>query len=134
MDVLASPLAATTLAPAGAELVLVEWVDPGGNPDEPMPLAPLHVHHHDDEAWYVVAGALGFRVGEDVVTAKTGDAVIVPHGVAHTFWNATADPCRYLIAMTREIKAIIDEVHALADRSHDAVREVFRRHASDLVD
>ena len=134
MDVLASPLARATLAPAGAELVLVEWVDPGGDPDQPMPLAPLHVHHHDDEAWYVVEGALGFRVGDDVVAAGAGDAVIVPRGVAHTFWNATAGPCRYLIAMTREIKAIIDEAHALEDRSREALREVFRRHASDLVD
>jgi mannose-6-phosphate isomerase-like protein (cupin superfamily) len=134
MDVLASPLARATLAPEGAELVLVEWVDPGGNPGQPMPLAPLHVHHQDDEAWYVVEGALGFRVGDDVVTARAGDAVIVPHGTPHTFWNATAEPCRYLIVMTREIKAIIDDVHGLEDRSRDAIREVFRRHDSDLVD
>jgi mannose-6-phosphate isomerase-like protein (cupin superfamily) len=134
VDVLASPLAAVTLAPDGAELVLVEWLDPGGDPDDPQPLAPFHVHHHDDEAWYVLEGALGFRVGTDEVVAYAGDAVIVPHGTPHTFWNATAGPCRYLIAMTREIKAIIDDVHAAEDRSREAVREIFRRHDSDLVD
>jgi uncharacterized cupin superfamily protein len=134
MDVLGSPLAETTLAPAGAQLVLVEWVDPGGDPDEPQPLAPFHVHHSDDEAWYVLEGSLGFRVGADELVAHAGDAVVVPHGTPHTFWNATAAPCRYLIAMTREIKAIIDDVHASDDRSRDAIREIFRRHDSDLAD
>ena len=68
------------------------------------------------------------------MVARAGDAVLVPHGTPHTFWNATAGPCRYVIAMTREIKAIIDDVHALEDRSRAAIRDVFRRHDSDLVD
>jgi uncharacterized cupin superfamily protein len=82
----------------------------------------------------VIEGALGFRVGDEHLVARTGDAVVVPHGAPHTFWNATAGQCRYLIAMTREIKAIIDEVHALEERSRERVREVFLRHDSDLVD
>ena len=38
-------------------LVLAEWRDPGGVTDPPRYIAPLHIHHGDDEAWYVLAGA-----------------------------------------------------------------------------
>jgi len=123
-------LSADVLGGPADQFVIVRWKAEVGE----HWIAPLHVHHHDDEAWYVIEGALGFRIGADEVVTRAGDAVIVPHGTPHTFWNATAAPCRYLIAMTREIKAIIDDVHASEDRSRDAVREIFRRHDSDLVD
>jgi mannose-6-phosphate isomerase-like protein (cupin superfamily) len=36
-------------------------------------VAPLHVHHVDDEAWHVIAGALRFRFA-----AKRSSRVLVP--------------------------------------------------------
>src|SRR3954465_2004734 len=101
-----------------SDFVIVEWTDSGESDWDWI--APLHVHHRDDEAWYVVEGALGFRVGDAVVTARAGGAAIAPGGVAHPFWNAGPAPSRYLIAMTREIKAIIDEAHALQDSRREA--------------
>src|SRR5947207_476258 len=50
-------------------------------------VAPLHVHHRDDEAWYVVSGALRFRLADREVIASAGSTVMVPAGVAHTFGN-----------------------------------------------
>ena len=38
----------------GASFVVAEWRDPGGGDDPPRYHAPLHVHHSDDEAWYVL--------------------------------------------------------------------------------
>jgi mannose-6-phosphate isomerase-like protein (cupin superfamily) len=68
--VLAPVLAERPLAPPGAGLVLVEW----RAPPSAQHIAPLHVHHGDDEAWYVLDGALGFRLGGDVVEARAGGA------------------------------------------------------------
>src|SRR3954465_942491 len=119
-DGLALVLAGEQLGGPQSDFVIVEWTDSGDSEWEWI--APLHVHHRDDEAWYVLEGALGFQVGDEQVVARAGDAVVVPHGPPHTFWNATAAPCRYLIVMTREIKAIIDDVHALEDRSREAIR------------
>jgi hypothetical protein len=34
----------------GETLVLVEWRDPGGGTDPPTYIAPLHIHHTEDEA------------------------------------------------------------------------------------
>lgn len=46
---------------------------------------PLHVHHHDDEAWFVLDGALTFRVEEATFTAEAGSFVWAPRGLPHTF-------------------------------------------------
>lgn len=48
--------------------VIAEWSDRGETrPD--WPIAPLHVHYQDDEAWYVLEGRLGFRIGEETLEA-----------------------------------------------------------------
>jgi len=46
---------------------------------------PLHVHHHDDEAWYVLEGALTFRVADETYAAEAGCFLWAPRGLPHTF-------------------------------------------------
>jgi len=129
----AAPLAGRVLAPPGADLVLAEWRDPGGGFDPPRYVAPLHVHHRDDEAWYVLDGVLAFRLGDAVLEAPAGGAVLAPRGTAHTYWNPRPEPARYVLAMTATIRALVDAIHALDDRSPDALAAVFRAHDSELV-
>src|SRR5438552_9979194 len=43
--------------------VIADWTDPGTHPGRPI--AGLHVHRSDDEAWIVLEGQLGFRVGDE---------------------------------------------------------------------
>jgi mannose-6-phosphate isomerase-like protein (cupin superfamily) len=113
------------LTAADAELVLAEWTSPGGEGY----IAPLHVHHEDDEAWYVLDGALTVRVGDADVEVPAGEAVIVPRGTPHTYWNPTDGPTRYLLVMTRRIHELIEALHAPgAD-----VEAVFREHRSEFL-
>ena len=129
----AVPLAGGVLAPRGSDLVLAEWRDPGGATDPPRYIAPLHVHHRDDEAWYVLAGALRFRLGDETVDAPAGGAVLAPRGTVHTYWNPRPEPARYLLVMTARIRALIDAIHALEAREPDALAAVFRDHDSELL-
>jgi quercetin dioxygenase-like cupin family protein len=46
---------------------------------------PLHVHHEEDEAWYVLDGELTFQVAESTWTAGAGSFVWAPRAVPHTF-------------------------------------------------
>ncbi len=46
---------------------------------------PLHVHHRDDEAWYVLEGTITFRVDQIEMTVEQGDFVWAPRGLAHSF-------------------------------------------------
>jgi len=82
----AAALAGRLIASPGAAIVLAEWADPGGG-DPPRYIAPLHVHHEDDEAWYVLAGALVVRSGDIDIEVPAGGAAIVPRGTPHTYWN-----------------------------------------------
>jgi mannose-6-phosphate isomerase-like protein (cupin superfamily) len=46
---------------------------------------PLHVHHEDDEAWFVLDGSITFRVKDDEFVAEAGSFVWAPRGLPHTF-------------------------------------------------
>jgi len=127
---MAPPLAGSVLGSVGADFVIAEWKDQGGPPGPPRWIAPLHLHRNDDEAWYVLEGTLCVRVGKDVVEAKAGSAVFVPRGTAHTYWNPGPGLVRYLLVMTSNIYSLIQDIHAMKDRSPAALAAVFEKHDS----
>lgn len=129
----AEPLAGRTLGREGPGFVIAEWSDRGESSRE-RPVAPLHVHHEDDEAWYVLAGRMGFRLGDEVVEVGPGSAVRAAPGVPHTFWNAGDGEARYLIVMTPRISRLIERAHTLVDRTSESLRALFEEHASTLLD
>lgn len=112
------------------DFVIAEWQD-AGETSAARPIAPLHVHYADDEAWYVLEGLLGFQRGDERIEASAGTAVVVPRGTPHTYWNAQAKPTRYLIVMTPRIAALVDALHepAAAGRAD----ELFRAYESELL-
>jgi mannose-6-phosphate isomerase-like protein (cupin superfamily) len=114
----------------GSEFVLAEWVDDGESSAE-RPVAPLHRHLGDDEAWYVLEGTLGFARGDERLEAPAGSAVLVPRGVAHTFWNSGAGRARYLIVMTPRIAALVEALHEPG--AFDDIHALFRRFDSELL-
>ena len=88
------------------------------------------MHHEDDEAWYVLEGTLGFRVGAELVTAPAGAAVLVPKGTPHSYWNGGQGEARYLIVMAPRTAALVETLHAGTGESY---HEIFRRYASELL-
>jgi mannose-6-phosphate isomerase-like protein (cupin superfamily) len=128
----AGPLAGTVLA--GDSFVIAEWRDAGGPPGPPRQIAPLHVHFNDDEAWYVLEGTVCVRCGDETVEAHAGAAVLVPRGTPHTYWNPGAGPLRYLLIMTANIHQLIQDIHALPERTHAALQAVFQKHDSELLE
>jgi hypothetical protein len=133
-DVLGSPLSGGTLAPAGSKLVLAEWGAAGTSQGEqPQYQAPLHLHHDDDEAWYVLAGRLKVRIGNDEYDVPAGAAVIGPRGVPHTFWNPDPAPARYVIVMSSQTSAMLDALHSAGSLSPADMREMFARYGCELL-
>src|SRR5919204_4673465 len=114
----------------GADFVLAEWVDDGES-SAARPVAPLHRHFGDDEAWYVLEGTLGFVRGDERLEAPAGPAMLVPRGVAHTFWNAGAGRARYVIVMTPRVAALVAALHEPG--GFDGVHGLFRRFDSELL-
>ena len=56
----------------GGRYTLVEVVEPEGE------VAPLHVHHNEDEAFWVLEGELTFQVGEETIQASPGSFLFGP--------------------------------------------------------
>ncbi|HKD06888.1 MAG TPA: cupin domain-containing protein [Bryobacteraceae bacterium] len=131
--VAAAELAGNIIGGDGGAFVIAEWRDEGGVTDPPRLIAPLHMHHKDDEAWYVLKGALRIRRGDEVVEAAAGSAVFVPRGTPHTYWNAIPGPTRYLLVMTPRIHALIRAIHAMTERTPEKMRDLFRQYDSELL-
>jgi quercetin dioxygenase-like cupin family protein len=62
----------------------------------PQGEAPLHVHHREDEAFWVLEGELAILVGEDTFRASAGSFVHLPKGVGHAYKNVGTGPARFL--------------------------------------
>jgi mannose-6-phosphate isomerase-like protein (cupin superfamily) len=130
-DIFAAPLAGRVIG-SSASIVVAEWRDPGGQ-QPPTYIAPLHRHDDDDEAWYVLEGALRVRLGDRDLEVPSGAAVIAKRGTAHTYWNPRPGPTRYLLVMTPRIHALIEALHELSDRSEETVAAIFRAHRSEYL-
>jgi quercetin dioxygenase-like cupin family protein len=58
--------------------------------------SPLHVHHREDEWFYVIEGELTFWVGGEVIDAPAGSFVYGPRDVPHTF-VVSSEQARFLL-------------------------------------
>jgi quercetin dioxygenase-like cupin family protein len=77
---------------------------------------PLHVHHTEDEAFFVLEGSARIYVGSDVHEVGPGDSVLAPKGIPHTYvtgdqgvrWVVTTSPGdfeRFVVAVSRPAEA-----------------------------
>jgi len=66
---------------------------PGGGP-------PPHIHHREDEAFFVLEGEITFMLGDKRVVAKPGAFIQGPRGIPHAFKNESNAPARMLIHVT----------------------------------
>jgi quercetin dioxygenase-like cupin family protein len=74
----------------GAYALIEGLVPPGGGP-------PPHIHHREDEAFYVLEGDLSFHADGQSYRAGPGTWVTLPKGSLHHFRNEGATAARMLI-------------------------------------
>ena len=58
--------------------------------------SPLHVHHREDEWFYIIEGNLTFWVGGRTIEASAGSFVYGPRDIPHTF-TVTSPEARFLL-------------------------------------
>jgi mannose-6-phosphate isomerase-like protein (cupin superfamily) len=127
----ADQLAGLVLDPGGTpQFVIAEWSDDGPSG---VPIAPPHIHLEEDEAWYVLEGRLGVRLGDREVEADTGGAVYGPRGTSHTYWNAGTGRLRYLLIMGPRTRAALAAMHDGTTRDRAALTAVFADHGIELL-
>jgi mannose-6-phosphate isomerase-like protein (cupin superfamily) len=84
---------ATADSTGGAFGLVESLIAPGFSP-------PLHVHHREDESFYVLEGELTMQCGEERFRAAAGAFVFLPRDVPHTFVVEGDRPARMLTFLT----------------------------------
>ena len=72
---------------------IVEVLEPQGAK------APLHVHHNEDETFYVLEGEMTFYVGAVTYKASAGSFVFGPKGIPHSY-IVDSGPARLLFVLS----------------------------------
>jgi quercetin dioxygenase-like cupin family protein len=94
-------------------LGLVETVVPPGHS------TPLHIHRDQDEAFYVLAGAVDLVCGDERFRAEAGAFAYMPRGVPHTFLGIGDEPARVLVMF---LPGGLEEAFAAPDRFDEILR------------
>lgn len=80
---------------------LVTGAESGGNyftlivDLDPQQGPPPHIHHLEDEQFYVLDGELTYSVGDQTILVSAGDFIHIPRGTVHSFKNGS-NPARLL--------------------------------------
>jgi mannose-6-phosphate isomerase-like protein (cupin superfamily) len=77
--------------------------------------SPLHVHHTEDGAFFILEGSLHLQVGDLEVDATPGTFVFMPRGVAHAFRVTSAQAASYVNVQgpTGDFQELMAETQAL---------------------
>ncbi|GII80103.1 hypothetical protein Sru01_50850 [Sphaerisporangium rufum] len=114
----------------GRALTLIEQECPPGF------ATPSHVHHHDDEAFYVLAGVLHAYGDDGVREAGPGSFLVLPRGRPHALANRQDVPLRLLqLTWPAGFEHFVTEVAALGAGPADPARlaEVAARHGYQIT-
>jgi quercetin dioxygenase-like cupin family protein len=82
-----------TAEQTGGLLSIIEITEP------PNAAGPLHVHHREDEGFWILEGNVTFEVGDTTIEASAGDFAFGPRDIPHRYTVGDAG-CRMLFIMT----------------------------------
>ncbi len=82
-----------TAEQTGGLLSIIEITEP------PNAVGPLHVHHREDESFWILDGDVTFEVGDTTIEAHAGDFAFGPRDIPHRYTVGDAG-CRMLFIMT----------------------------------
>lgn len=73
--------------------------------------SPPHIHHREDETFYILEGELLFQVGDQNIVLSTGSFVHAPKGIPHSFKNVGTTPARtFTTAIPAGLENFFEEV------------------------
>ena len=83
----------------GGKFAMAEsGIPPGGGP-------PPHIHHREDELFYILEGEYAFTLGDQRLRGGPGTVAFLPRGIVHQFKNMTDKPGRFVLIPRRAVKA-----------------------------
>jgi len=133
-----------TASDTGGQMTILEITEP---PDK---AAPLHVHHTEDEGFWILDGSATFEVGDKVIEARAGDYLFGPRHIPHRYTTGP-EGCRMLFIFTpggfeellvavsrpadsRTLPPPGEEVPPPSDEELEHIRAVIQGHGCELLE
>jgi mannose-6-phosphate isomerase-like protein (cupin superfamily) len=128
----------TTAAETGGQLTIIDITNPPGWE------APLHVHHRDDEGFWILEGSATVEVGDRTIEASAGDYLFGPRDIPHRYTVGDSG-CRMLFIMVpggmEEVVRATSEPAASRtlppppdeEPDIDAIKEIVKQHGYELL-
>jgi quercetin dioxygenase-like cupin family protein len=82
-----------TAADTNGQMTILEVTEPANK------AAPLHVHHKEDEGFWILDGSATFEVGDQTIEARAGDYLLGPRDIPHRYTTGP-NGCRMLFIFT----------------------------------
>lgn len=77
---------------------------------------PLHIHHKEDELFYVLDGEFTFQVGDEQHHRKAGESILGPKGIPHTF-RVDSENGRWLVVTTNgDFERLVRKLGRMAEK------------------
>ncbi len=102
---------------------------------------PLHLHHKQDEWFFVIRGEFKVQVGDEVLILKEGDSAFAPRKVPHTF-SKTSEGVGQMMVLFQPAGKMEDffieraslENETDLSKKEAALKTLWNRHGMELVD
>lgn len=77
----------------GLYTLFVNSAEPGGG-------SPPHIHHQEDEAFFILEGNYEFLLGDKTLELGPGSFLFAPRGIAHASKNVGTTTCRMVVIVS----------------------------------
>jgi quercetin dioxygenase-like cupin family protein len=99
----------------------------------------LHVHHREDEWYYVLSGEFVFKAGDESHNLPAGASIWLPRGIPHVWANiTTAEAKLILVCQPGGFERFFEEMGSAMEKvdSHNAqtkMKEVMAKYGMELL-
>lgn len=96
----------------------------------------LHVHHREDEWYYVLSGEFIFRAGGEEHSLVTGASIWLPRGIPHVWANtATTDGKLILMCQPGGFEKFFDEMGKVPmdKKSPETMRDLMVKYGMEML-
>jgi mannose-6-phosphate isomerase-like protein (cupin superfamily) len=97
---------------------------------------PRHLHHEQDEWFYVTKGSFAIEVGGKLYEAKVGDSLLAPRKVVHTWAPLGPEPCSMIFVLqpAGDFDGFVDDASGMGRLpTPDEANAIFEAHGMQIA-
>jgi quercetin dioxygenase-like cupin family protein len=125
-----APLCMVTAQDSGGIISMFEFII------RPKSGPPLHVHHREDETYYVLTGEILFQVGDTKYNMAPSSTIYAPRDVPHCWANSGSTESRMVMACTPGgFEEFFEEyANAIADKANQMqMNQVMAKYGCEML-